>query len=146
MTQTQEIKNALTGGKNCAQIVAETIANRLNIDSKPMLAATIGFGGGVSRQAMMCGACTGAVVALGFANDQSGKPAAEVRNLTYKQVKEMFAKFNEIYGSTTCKDLLQCDISTPEGFEIHRTGAHVDKCVGFIETAIDILDDMLKAE
>jgi len=77
-------------------------------------------------------------------NEQSGKPSAEAKDITYRQVREFFTKFNNIYGATDCKDLLNCDISTPEGFEIHRTGGHVDKCVGFIETALEILDGMLE--
>lgn len=144
MNNTQKIKTALTGGKNCAQKVAGTIAEKYNIDPKTVLAATIGFGGGIGRQGMMCGACTGAVVALGLVNEQSGKPGDEAQDLTYRQVRKFFTRFNEKFSTTECKILLDCDISTPEGLEIHLSGGHVDKCVGFIEASLDILDGMLK--
>ncbi|MEI6089731.1 MAG: C-GCAxxG-C-C family protein [bacterium] len=143
MNNTQKIKAALTGGKNCAQIVAGTIAEKFNIDQKTVLAATIGFGGGIGRQGKICGACTGAVVALGLVNEQSGKPSAEVKDITYRQVREFFSKFNEKYDTTECSELLDCDISKAEGFEMHKQGNHVNLCVGFIESALEILDGML---
>jgi len=143
MNNTQKIKAALTGGKNCAQIVAGTIAEKYNIDPKTVLSATIGFGGGIGRQGLMCGACTGAVVALGLVNEQSGKPSAEAKDITYRQVCEFFTRFDEKYSTTECKELLDCDISTPEGFEIHKQGEHINQCVGFIENSLEILDEML---
>jgi len=144
MNNEQKIKAALTGGKNCAQIVADTIAEKYNIVPKIVIAATMGFGGGIGRQGLLCGACTGAVVSLGLVNEQSGKLMAEAKDITYRQVREFFKRFNEKYSATECKILLDCDISTPEGFAKHIQDDHVNLCVGFIETALEILDGMLE--
>jgi C_GCAxxG_C_C family probable redox protein len=146
MDKKQQFQEYLQNGFNCAQAVAIVFAQQLNIEKKTMLAATAGFGGGMGRQAMTCGALTGATIVLGFDRGQVENKDSVAKDLCYKSVQELFTQFTKIHGSTACKDLLNCDISTHEGFEIHKKGEHSQMCLGFIETVIDILGDMIRKE
>jgi C_GCAxxG_C_C family probable redox protein len=144
MEREQLIKEYLMNGFNCAQVVAVAFSEKVNKDKKTLLAAAAGFGGGMGRQAMTCGAVTGAVIVLGFAEGQTEALNSAAKELTYKDVRDFFVQFTKIHRSVTCKNLLNCDISTPEGFELHKKGCHKEKCYQCIETAMEILDNILK--
>ncbi len=146
MDRKQIIKEKLKNGFNCAQVVAVAFSDKVNKDEKTILAATAGFGGGIARQAMTCGALTGAVIALGLAKGQTEANDSVAKDLTYNSVRNLFAQFIKIHGSTSCKELLGCDISTPEGLEIHKQGCNTEKCVRYIETSMEILDKMFEKE
>jgi C_GCAxxG_C_C family probable redox protein len=146
MERKQLIKEYLMNGFNCAQVVAVAFSEKVNKDKKTLLAAASGFGGGIGRQAMICGAVTGAVIVLGFDKGQTEALDSAAKELTYKNVHDFFTRFTNINGSVICRDLLNCDISTPEGLELHKKGCHTEKCFRYIETSMEILDNMLKDE
>jgi len=76
-----------------------------------------GFGGGMGRLAETCGAVTGAFMAMGL---KFGAATAEreAREPIYARVRELAARFKACHGSLICRDLLGCDLSTPEGFAL----------------------------
>jgi len=143
MENKELISGYLKNGFNCAQVVAVAFSGKLKIDKKTLLAAAAGFGGGIGRQAMTCGALTGAVIVLGFARGQTEALDSAAKERTYHSVQDFFADFKKIHGSVSCRELLDCDISTPEGLALHQTGCHREKCNRYIESAIEILDGML---
>lgn len=144
MYRKQIIKEKLKNGFNCAQIVAAEFSNNVNVNEKTILAATAGFGGGISRQAMTCGALTGGAVVLGLAKGNTEAMDTASKDLTYNSVRDLFAQFVKIHGSTSCKELLGCDINTPEGLAIHKTGCNAEKCEKYIETSIEILEKIFE--
>jgi len=142
MDREQQIKEILQNGFNCAQAVASIFAKPLKQDQKTMLSAAAGFGGGMGRQALTCGALTGATIVLGFDRGQTKDGDSKTKAACYQSVQDFFAQFVKIHGATACKDLLRCDISSPEGFELHKSGIHKEMCLDFIKSAIEILDKM----
>ena len=60
------------------------------------------------RQAEVCGACTGALMAIGLKYGEDKKTCDRLSN-------RFFEEFRKENGSFICRDLLECDISTPEG-------------------------------
>ncbi|MFN8257419.1 MAG: C-GCAxxG-C-C family protein [Bacteroidales bacterium] len=139
MDKKEQLRNYLSNGYNCAQAVAAVFAGEVNQSEKTMLSAAAGFGGGIGRQAMTCGALAGATLVLGFDRGQVLDNDLETKEKCYKSVQELFNDFKKIYSHTACKDLLQCDISTPEGLSIHSSGVHRDLCRSYMDTIIDLL-------
>jgi C_GCAxxG_C_C family probable redox protein len=144
MNRNQRIKEKLKNGFNCAQIVAVVFSDKVNKDEKTILAATAGFGAGIGRQAMTCGALSGAVVIIGLAKGQTEANDKIAKEATYASVRDLFSQFNKVHGSSSCKELLGCDISTTEGFAIHSKGCNTEKCESFIKTSIEILSKILE--
>jgi C_GCAxxG_C_C family probable redox protein len=134
----------LNDGFNCAQVVAVEYYEAVGKSKRDILAAASGFGGGIGRQGLTCGALTGAVIIIGLAIGQNEPLESNSKELTYKYINEFFTKFKDEYGAFTCKDLLGSDISTSEGLELLRNGYYRERCSGFIEISISILDDILK--
>ena len=85
-------------GYNCAQSVLSALAEYTNLDEKTALAVSGGFGGGL-RSGEICGAISGAVMAIGLLLDPIDKKT--VAGLASKSVAEAREKF----GCVRCIEL-----------------------------------------
>ena len=103
-----------------------------------------GFGGGMGRMAETCGAVTGAMMVLGLRFGGT-TPDREAKERVYAKVREFAEQFKARNGSLVCRDLLGCDISTPEGYSIAQEKKLVSTtCPKFVRDACEILDEMLQ--
>jgi C_GCAxxG_C_C family probable redox protein len=132
-------------GFNCAQAVCVTYAEHFGLDHETALRVAAGFGGGMGRLAGTCGAVSGAFMVLGLkhgavhADDKASKENA------YAQVREFAQQFTERHASLLCKELLGCDISTPEGREQAREQQlSTTRCPQFVQDAAEILESMMR--
>ena len=99
-------------GFNCAQSVLGACGEYTGLDENTALAVSAGFGGGV-RSGEICGAISGAVMAIGMA--QQKDPAdAESKAKTAAQTKELVKAFREKYGCVRCFELKQAGVSCGE--------------------------------
>jgi len=132
-----------SSGYNCAQSVFRALLEEKGIffDEAPILAA--GFGGGISRRGEMCGAVTGAIMALGIIHGQQIKDPHEHKIITYNSVNEFIKKFNQIHNTVICNELIGFDISDSEAREKGNEEGFFDTiCPNFIESAINIILEM----
>ena len=145
MNTTQEKAiQSFQSGMNCAQSVVTAYADRLNFD--PDLAASLscGFGGGMGRLQQTCGALTGAFMVLGIHNSRLYTDRAELKNVTYTQVRKINEKFAQSQGATDCRSLLGCDLQTDEGMQYHKdTQQSKTICEKCIAASIEILDEIV---
>ena len=65
-----------------------------------------GFGGGVGRLRMMCGAVSGIVMLVGLDCGQTKGSDREGKSACYKVVQELLAKSKEDNGSLICAEIL----------------------------------------
>ena len=90
---------------NCAQAVFGALAGDIGISAEAALKCAACFGGGM-RCGEVCGAVTGALMALGVRfgsakeNDPEGKAAAYQRSVPFLN------RFREKHGTVLCKELL----------------------------------------
>jgi len=101
-------------GCSCSQSVFGAFAPRLGMDEDVAVRVASGFGGGM-RMGDTCGAVTGAFMALGLALAGDACRTAEGRQAVSDAVVEFASRFRERNGALSCRDLLGCDIHTPEG-------------------------------
>lgn len=93
-------------GYGCCQSVVAAFADIYGLDETMAKRIAAGFGGGVGRMRMMCGAVSALVILVGLdcgqteGNDREGKAAC------YKVVQQLLAKFKERNGSVVCAELL----------------------------------------
>ena len=101
------------------------------------------FGGGMCK-AEVCGACTGALMALGlkYGMCEDGDLDSKERANSYAvRFLDEFAKQN---GSYICRELLDCDISTDEGKAYARAkGLFATECPKMIESAVLIVEKLI---
>jgi C_GCAxxG_C_C family probable redox protein len=103
-----------TGGCSCSQAVFGAFAPRFGLDEDTAVRLASGFGGGM-RIGDTCGALTGAFMALGLALGGDASRTAEGRQAVSDAVIACTRRFRKSHGALACRDLLGCDIHTPEG-------------------------------
>ena len=91
-------------GFNCAQCVVSAFAERTGVEEQVLLAAAGGFGGGV-RCGEICGAASGAVMALGLMNPHTSPDAPEEKARISALTAEFIRRFRDAHGALTCRDL-----------------------------------------
>jgi C_GCAxxG_C_C family probable redox protein len=127
---------------NCCQSILEIFGPEYGLDEDTALRLGTGFGGGMGRMGEICGAVTGAFLALGL---KYGDPRAnnEAKDRTYDVVREFTKRFAARHGSIQCRKLLGCDIGTPEGMaEAKNKDLFNTLCATFVRDAAEILEEL----
>jgi C_GCAxxG_C_C family probable redox protein len=129
---------------SCSQSVFSAYADPADIPRETALRVASGFGGGLARTGETCGAVTGAIMALGLRH--CGVPATDPlgKQQAYPPVQDFLARFKARHGSIVCRELLGCDLGTPEGLQSARDqGLFKSRCPAFVRTAAEILEELL---
>jgi len=109
--------------------VAES--NTVESDLIPRIAT--GFCSGISRTCGLCGAVSGAILAVSmlFGRDSPDQPLDTI----YSMVQQMLERFERTFGETGCKELIGCDLRTAEGQKTYLTENLYENCKSYIEEA-----------
>jgi C_GCAxxG_C_C family probable redox protein len=129
-------------GCACSQAILSVYGELLGLDRNTALRIASGFGGGM-RLGSICGAVTGAIMVLGLRHGSQNCSTLSGRAEVNLQVVEFEKQFTAVNGSLVCRDLLGCDISTPQGMEqAKKQGLFKTTCVKMVEDAARILEEM----
>ena len=102
------------------------------------------FGGGMGRMAKTCGAVTGAFMVIGLKYGQTQSNDKAAKEKTYALVREFADLFAKEHGSIECRELLACDINTPEGLKTaNEKDLFKTICPKCVESAVKILEKIL---
>lgn len=99
---------------HCSQAVLAAFADDVGLTEEQALKLGGCFGGGMC-EGEICGACTGALMALGLKYGQSRTGDLESRKKTNDVTVDMLEQFRAENGATLCRELLGCDLMTEEG-------------------------------
>ncbi|MCE1190197.1 MAG: C-GCAxxG-C-C family protein [Ignavibacteria bacterium] len=128
-------------GYNCAQSVIGAFAENVGLEITTATRVAAGFGGGMGRMQETCGALTGSYMAIGFLEDSQAADNNELKEKASASVRELTAAFKEKFGSSHCKALVQCDLSTPEGHVYMKEQGIRDRvCVECIKFAVNFVE------
>jgi len=128
----------------CSQAVLATFSEKFNLDRDIALKLSDGFGGGMGRMALTCGAVTGAFMVIGLKYGRTSADDKEAKEKTTQLVQKFIKKFTERNKSISCKELLGCDISTDEGYEYAKKNNLINTlCPKFVADATEILEEIL---
>ncbi len=140
------IENAIekfNKGYACSQAIFTEYCGLFNIDSETALKLAAGFAAGM-RNGRTCGAVTGAIMILGLNFGSLSCDKAEGRKNVYDAVVEFTRRFEQLYGSTDCKELLGCNVGTNEGMrKAKEENLFYTLCPKYVKSAAEILETML---
>ena len=144
MTRQDQAVDYFDRGFHCSQAVLAAYADQCGLSEEKALKLGACFGSGM-RKGQVCGACTGALMVLGFLygyddpdNLKSKKTADEVND-------RMMDGFAEACGSCLCKEILGYDISTPEGKQRAREkNLFRDLCPQMVRNAVNVLENIIR--
>ncbi len=144
MSRIEEALSSFKEDFSCAQSIFATYAPHYGLDRDKALKISTGFGGGMARSGRTCGAVTGSYMVIGLKNGMGVSKDLEMKEKTYQVISEFSNQFHEKNGSLICKELLGCDINTPEGMDyFNQNELFEKKCLQCVKNAAEILDKML---
>ncbi len=144
MNKTQLAVTRFEEGFNCSQAVFSVYAEELGLDKETALKISGTFGGGISRTGQTCGAVTGAIMALGLKFGATDAADKTTKEQAYSRAQEFARRFEARNEAITCKELLGCDISTPDGHKMAKElGLYGKICPKLVKDAAEIVEELL---
>ena len=135
-------------GYGCCQSVVAAFADLYNLDDTMAKRIAAGFGGGVGRMRMMCGAVSGIVILAGLDRGQIDGADRKGNSMCYKVVQELLDEFKVQNGSVVCAELLGLKghekaqssyVASPRTAEYYKTRP----CAAKVESAARIFAEYL---
>ncbi len=131
-------------GFACSQAVLAAYASEFGLDSELALKITTPFAGGLARLGETCGAVTAALMIIGLKYGKIKADDERAKEFTYYYSEEFFDQFKKRNGTILCRDLIACNLNTPEGLKFFRENNLMQKiCPKFVKDAAEILDEII---
>ncbi len=131
-------------GNACSQAVFSQYCELFGLDRTQALKIASGFGAGM-QMAQTCGALTGAYMVLGLRFGTEACGTSEGRKEVHEAIVEFTRKFRERNGTTDCRDLLGCDISTAEGSRrAKEQKLFTTVCPRFVKDVSELLNEIIE--
>ena len=127
---------------NCAQAIFATYGPQMGlgkIDCDLCMRITSAFGGGINLTGNVCGAITGALMALGL---KYGENFQEVANVS----KQLLDEFTAINGSIICRELVGHDLFTNENLRKAFKKDIFEKCMKYVDDVARLLEKHVELE
>lgn len=127
-------------GYLCSESILKTFAEAQGMACEHVPKIATGFGGGMGRRGLVCGALTGAVMALSLKYGRKTLGETENYEKCMAKVQQLLKGFEETFGSTICRELTNCDLTTVEGrqkFKVEQI--REKKCARYVAEAMRIL-------
>lgn len=136
-------------GYGCCQSVVAAFADLYGLDDNSAKRIAAGFGGGVGRMRMMCGAVSGIVMLVGLDCGQTEGSDRQGKSACYKVVQDLLAKSKEENGSIICAEILGINgnqKATSNYVASERTAEYYKTrpCAAKVESAARIFAEYLK--
>ncbi len=131
---------------NCAQAVLYACSDDTGIDKSIALKIASGFGAGMGRKQEVCGAVTGAIIAISLKHGRGEHDDPAATEKTYVKTRELMDRFQAKHGSCMCRELLHgCNLLTEEGQKYFRENDLKNNvCKECVRSAVQIVEEMEK--
>ncbi len=130
-------------GYNCAQAVFATWAVEQGMERDAAIKLATGFGAGMGRAQHVCGALSGAILALGQKYGRNPGEEKSAQDRSYAKVRELLTGFEEEHGSVNCRELLDgINLLEASGQERFRAEGLSERCHNYIASAARLLENL----
>ena len=131
---------------SCCSGVLAAYASEVGMDQDLAGAAGRGMAGGVGGLGNVCGAVSGAVIAIGLKTTNADNiNDVDAGFKTMEIVREFVARFEEQHSSIQCRELIGYEISSREKSALAMKENAFARCPGYVESAVKILDELLSS-
>ncbi|MHA1877737.1 MAG: C-GCAxxG-C-C family protein [Promethearchaeota archaeon] len=130
---------------SCCSGVLAAYASEAGMDIDHAGAAGRGMAGGVGGLGSVCGAVSGAVMAIGLKMTNKENIQDMTTGLkVMEKTREFVALFEKEHSSIQCRDLIGYDISSSEKSALAMEEGAFANCPGYVESATKILDELFE--
>ena len=143
MTHKEKALSLFSQGFHCSQAVLGAFAEELGMTEEQALSISGCFGGGM-RNGEVCGACTGALMALGLKYRFFTAGDNESKEKNNAVGKEFLDSFKDANGSYLCRELLGYDFSDPvQQAAAREIGITKEFCPKMVASAVEIAEKLI---
>lgn len=131
-------------GYNCAQSVLASCAIYRGLPQEYALRVAQAFGGGIGRTGNLCGALTGALMAVGLRCAAMDASDGQSKTKAHELAQQIIAQFAARNKSLLCRELTGCDLSTEEGHKQFKEGGIQQRiCAELVRSGVEIAQHVL---
>lgn len=135
--------HCFSNGCNCAQAVLLSLLPDSG-DQSGFLRIASCFGGGMSHTNNVCGAVSGALMAIGLDRGMTKPGDLEAKSRSADAGAQFINDFKNKFGSVLCTELLGYNLSNrEEAAEAKSAGVFTTKCTKFVSGASEIASKIL---
>ena len=132
-------KKYFSGNYNCSQSTMKAILVGMEMDFEQVMPLAAGIGAGVAHEGNVCGAVSGAILALGVIENKSHADAKQHKEAAYASGEEFVRRFKQKYGTIICNELTGVEMTdTNARNNAIEDGTFVKKCPSFVSDAVRI--------
>lgn len=132
-------------GFSCSQALLSTYATQFGLNREVALKVAGAFGGGMGHRGETCGTVTGAFMVIGLKYGRTIAGDRQSQDMTDSVVNEFVDRFKSRNRSIVCRELLDCDLSTPEGVRIFKEkNLRATICTKYVQDAAEIIEQILE--
>jgi C_GCAxxG_C_C family probable redox protein len=145
MTHKEKAKQLYNNGYHCAQALVGAYADDFGYNPNNVMKLSKCFGSGM-RHGGLCGCITAAFMICGMVYGGQNPLDSEIELHGNKMAEKFLERFKEKTGGKyLCCEILDADISTPEGMaKAHTDGRTKRICPQILEISIEVLDELLE--
>lgn len=125
-------------GFNCAESVLLGLCEEMHVASPLIPRIATGFGGGIGHTGNICGAVSGAVMALGIAFGREKPEDRATRDRLYLLVESFLREVEKALGHLDCFSLIGVRLNTEEGLKQYREENLRERCRSIVATVEEI--------
>jgi len=130
-------------GHGCSESVLLAVSQEFGIENEIIPKIASCFAGGIGNSGSVCGAVTGAVMAIGLIVKEGDSMDDYLKKLSLAQ--EFRQRFEDEMKTINCHELTGADLTTPEGIdEFMKSDIPQKVCFPAVGTAFNIVMDILK--
>ena len=143
MTHSEKAAEFFSNNFNCAQSVFASFSDELGLSEEIALKTGACFGSGM-KKGEVCGACTGALMALGMKYGHSDRNDNDSKQKSGEMAVKFLEEFKKTNGSYICRELLGCDIGTKDGLESAMSkNLFTEFCPKMVISAAEIAENIM---
>lgn len=143
MLSEKEIAAEFGKGFDCSAVVLSELSDELGITKEEAYRVSSCFGAGM-LQGSVCGAVTGAFMAIGIKYGNSKPNDMAQKDLCMQKRQEFVNRFEKEFGTTICPCLIKLDVRKEEDMKkAQDTGVLSEVCPKFCRRSIEITKELL---
>ena len=140
-------KKFFSGKYDCSQSVMKTILVGMKMDFEQIMPLAAGLGAGVAHEGSVCGAVSGAILALGVIESSLHSDALKHKKATYAASEEFVRRFKLKNKTILCDKLTGIKMTDIDARKnANEEGLFEKKCPSFIEDAVRIAFEIATEE
>jgi C_GCAxxG_C_C family probable redox protein len=113
----------------------------LGIQDSALPQMASGFGGGIGHKGSLCGALTGAVMAIGMKMGRTDPKDRGTLQKVYRKCQSIWDQFEKEFGNVNCYDIIKVNLDNEEERQKWLAAGGREKCADLVEKTARMLCD-----